>query len=245
MIKAIVLLSRLAHLTRAQFATYYESNHAPFIQTILPGFKLYRRNYISESQSDVWAGPVPPFDDYTELEFADEAAYNRFLACTQEPEILRMIRDDEAHFLDHTKSVLFRAEACTSEIKLGHNDLKGNMVKVIVLLSRLPHITREEFARYYEEHHAPFILTVLPDIKLYRRNHVIGNSEGPEDQRINAAPFDTLTELRFSDEAAYQRFANANLDPDIIARIRADEANFLDHTKTLIFRVDEYSSMIP
>ena len=44
-----------------------------------------------------------------------------------------------------------------------------------------------------------------------------------------------ITEIHFANQADYDAFLNAASDPDVLAQIRADEANFLisDATRSL------------
>ena len=47
------------------------------------------------------------------------------------------------------------------------------MIKIMLLVSRRPDVSREEFRRYYEEHHAPLAATRLPFLVRYVRNYVV------------------------------------------------------------------------
>lgn len=106
------------------------------------------------------------------------------------------------------------------------------MVKTIVLIKRKPELSREEFAKHYEEVHAPLALKHLPMIKRYVRNHVVdvAGMEGPG--------FDCLTELWFDtleDAAKVIEFVQS----DAGQVIRDDEQKFLDSDETISFLVDE------
>ena len=114
------------------------------------------------------------------------------------------------------------------------------MVKVMVLLHRLPGTTREAFRAYYEDHHAPLIQRLAPMIADYRRNYVGDVLNRPRGG--NEPGFDAATQLTFNSEADHQAFKDQIADPAVIAEIRADEANFLDHTRTWRFVVDEQVS---
>jgi uncharacterized protein (TIGR02118 family) len=113
--------------------------------------------------------------------------------------------------------------------------------KSIALLRRRADLSREAFIAYYEERHAPLIRSLLPGIIDYRRNFTNFDtayvSEG-------AAPFDfdVVTELWFTDHAAYDAAMTIATRADIAQRIAEDEANFLDRTGTRMFLVDERES---
>lgn len=113
--------------------------------------------------------------------------------------------------------------------------------KSIALLRRRPDLTREAFIDYYERHHAPLILSLLPGIVEYRRNFTTFEGAFVSD---GAAPFDfdVVTELWFADRAAYDGAMAVATREDVAARIAADEANFLDRSGTRMFLVEERRS---
>ena len=113
--------------------------------------------------------------------------------------------------------------------------------KVIALLAKRDDLTREQFIDYYENHHAPLILSITPEIRAYRRNFA-DFSEAfafPE-----AAPFDfdCVTEIEYADRAAYD--AAIAKQTAAMDRIAADEESFLARGKTRMFIVDTRESAI-
>lgn len=115
--------------------------------------------------------------------------------------------------------------------------------KSIALLRRRPDLTREAFIDYYEQRHAPLIVSLLPGVIEYRRNFATF-----EDAFVSpgAAPFDfdVVTELWFADRAAYDRAMAVATREDIAGRIAADEENFLDRSGTRMFLVEERRSAL-
>jgi hypothetical protein len=118
------------------------------------------------------------------------------------------------------------------------------MYKAIALLKRKAGLSREAFIDYDENHHAPLILATHPQICGYRRNFI--DLEGAFIYPGATAPdFDVITELWYADRAAYEEaIAMFTDNPDIAARIGADEENFLDRSKTRMFIVEEHVSKI-
>lgn len=110
------------------------------------------------------------------------------------------------------------------------------MLKCIALLRKRPDLTRDEFIDYYENNHAPLMSGLFPDFLDYRRNYV--DAAGAFSF---AAPldFDVVTELRFEDRAAYDRFVAKATDPDIARQIAEDEENVFDRGYTRMFVVEE------
>ena len=111
------------------------------------------------------------------------------------------------------------------------------MPKLIALIQKQPQLSRAEFKAYYEANHAPLVGRLLPMIQRYTRSYLPDDPEMPE--REGRADFDVLTELWFADEAALTGFWQRIREPEVIAAIRADEANFLISEATVMYRVDE------
>jgi uncharacterized protein (TIGR02118 family) len=111
------------------------------------------------------------------------------------------------------------------------------MVKAVALITRKSGISREEFAKHYEEVHAPLALKHLPMIKRYLRNHVIDipGAEGPD--------FDCVTEFWLDSMEDALRVVEF-VQSDAGQVIRDDEQKFLDTDKTVFFLADEKVSDI-
>jgi hypothetical protein len=118
------------------------------------------------------------------------------------------------------------------------------MIKVLVFLSRLPHIDREAFKAYYETKHAPMCEQLLPMVDLYQRNYPDPGKVVPAEGRTldETIGFDALTILKFNTPEAYDAHQAALRDPRTRQIILDDEANFLDRSKTRVFVVDERTS---
>lgn len=114
------------------------------------------------------------------------------------------------------------------------------MIKVIALLRTKPGLSRAEFIAYYETRHAPLILSLLPGIVDYRRNYV--DRSGAFQSGVALIDFDSATEMRFADRAAYDRFLAHAARPDVARAIAEDEENVFDRAATRMFVVDETPS---
>lgn len=111
--------------------------------------------------------------------------------------------------------------------------------KVIALLARKPGMTPAQFRHYYETRHVPLIReSFAGHLVEYRRNFIepegaiLGDAAAPAD-------FDVVTEIRFRDRASCEAMLAMHAKTDVGRRIAADEANFLDVTRTRFFRVEE------
>jgi hypothetical protein len=118
------------------------------------------------------------------------------------------------------------------------------LIKLMVFLSRLPHVDREAFQAYYETRHAPLVLRLMPTISGYERNYPDVSKVRPlEGQSVDdVLDWDAVTILRFKDREALNAYKAVLKDEKVMAIIRADEANFLDATRTRLFMVEEHLS---
>jgi uncharacterized protein (TIGR02118 family) len=118
------------------------------------------------------------------------------------------------------------------------------MIKMMVFLSRLPHVDREAFKTYYETRHAPLVLRLMPTIRGYERNYPnVAKVRPPEGKTVDdMVEFDAVTMLRFDSREDFEAYKQVLRDPEIMKVIQADEANFLDNTKTRLFVIEEHVS---
>lgn len=112
------------------------------------------------------------------------------------------------------------------------------MIKAIAFIKKRADITTEQFRHHYETVHAPLIDIVLPYYATYRRNYV----DGPVRPGGEAFAFDVVTELEFASVADYAAWQAALADPETLARIRADEANFVASGESRMYVVSPFES---
>jgi hypothetical protein len=115
------------------------------------------------------------------------------------------------------------------------------MFKLIALLRRKPGTTHEAFREYYEANHVPLATPVMDGlITDYRRNYVqqsfgyFGESDGGQ----AADGFDCVTEVMLPDRASVDALFARMADPEISARIVADEEKFIDRASISIMIVN-------
>src|SRR4051794_23140148 len=101
------------------------------------------------------------------------------------------------------------------------------MYKAIALLKAKPGLSRERFIEYYENHHVPLILRLMPQIMDYKRNYLLPETAYIA-KDIATLDFDAVTELRYRSKADYESAAALLNDPAILKEIGDDEENFLD-----------------
>ena len=106
------------------------------------------------------------------------------------------------------------------------------------MITKRADITSDQFRQHYETVHAPLVDRLLPFYSLYRRNYV---DDAVRRGRAES-DCDVFTELEFATEADYDAWLETLAKPDVLAQIRADEANFLDSRLTRMWRVSPFAS---
>ena len=120
MIKCIALVSRLPHLDRDAFKDYYETRHAPMIPSLFPMMATYARDYPKvrnfrppEGQS---VDDVINFDAITIMTFNSREDFDAYKQVFKDEAVMRRIQEDEAKFLDGSKTRLFVVDECVSDL---------------------------------------------------------------------------------------------------------------------------------
>ncbi|KAI0096665.1 EthD domain-containing protein [Nemania sp. FL0031] len=119
---------------------------------------------------------------------------------------------------------------------------------ILVYLSRKPGTTPEQFRDYYVNSHLPFFRQLagphVPALhtQLYiHRTTTSGDGNTPRNASTPATvffgtqadfDFDVLVTLEFKDVATFQAHYEFMMQPDIAAKIAADEERFLDRSQT-------------
>ncbi|MDP2919254.1 MAG: EthD domain-containing protein [Dehalococcoidia bacterium] len=118
------------------------------------------------------------------------------------------------------------------------------MVKLIYCLRRLPHLSREEFQRYWREHHGPLVVSVkdVNKIRRYVQSHTIWD-ERQEAQRValgRPEPFDGVAELWWD---SAEEFTPQNRTPErqqAGTLLQTDEMKFIDLPRSPLWLAEEY-----
>jgi hypothetical protein len=111
------------------------------------------------------------------------------------------------------------------------------MYNVFAFLNKRGDISTDQFIDYYENNHIPLILSLAPAPLTYKRRYVVHDEKLTE-----ASPnidFDVMTELGFSDRAAFLAWMGKLYGPEAGEQVATDEARFLDRSRTRAYIVDE------
>ncbi len=112
------------------------------------------------------------------------------------------------------------------------------MLKILSYLVKRDGMPAEEFVDYYENHHVPLILSLAPPPVVYKRHYLQrGDALNLGEANID---FDVVTEQVFADRDAFQSWLGAVTAGGAGERVAADEARFLDRTRTRSCVVSDY-----
>lgn len=108
------------------------------------------------------------------------------------------------------------------------------MLKVLAFLTKRKGLEMQELIDYYENHHVPFVLSLVSATPLvYKRSYLVrGDEFNREDEAID---FDVITELVFSDRAGFVKW----IEELSVEAIAADEEQFLDRSRTKAYVIEE------
>jgi len=109
------------------------------------------------------------------------------------------------------------------------------MFRVLGFLSMKDGMKMQEFIDYYEYRHVPLICSLAPTPIVYKRRYV--RREEKLASEGGAVDFDVITELAFSDREAFQAWMAQLLAS---GKVAADEAKFLNRSKTRAYVVEEH-----
>ena len=114
--RLIALICKKPSISEEDFKSYYESNHAPLIESLFPTLTGYKRTYLLKSnmlndtlplESD---GVPSQYNVITELTFDDEEGLYQFFELGKNEDVIEAIRNDEANFLDGEQTIMYRVD---------------------------------------------------------------------------------------------------------------------------------------
>ena len=112
------------------------------------------------------------------------------------------------------------------------------MFKILAFLTKKEGIGTPAFIDYYENRHVPLICSLAPPPLVYKRRYLV---EGEKlTQEGGAVDFDVVTELAFPDRAAYLAWMAQLSRPGAGEQVAADEAMFLDRSRTRAYAIEEH-----
>lgn len=117
------------------------------------------------------------------------------------------------------------------------------MIKFIMCITRHPNMTRAEFKEYWMNRHGPFFMSnaAAMGAKKYVQSHTLDTplNEGLRTSRGMQPEFDGVAEVWFESEEALMEGMSSPEGQKLGAALLEDEGNFIDHSKSSAFIVEE------
>jgi EthD domain-containing protein len=112
------------------------------------------------------------------------------------------------------------------------------MMKVLAFLTKREGMEMQAFIDYYENKHIPLICSLAPAPLVYKRRYLVRGDELTKEG--GAVDFDVVTEQGFLDRAAFLAWMAQLSGPGVGDQVSADEAKFLDRSRTRAYVVEEH-----
>ena len=118
------------------------------------------------------------------------------------------------------------------------------MIKFVMCITRHPSMTREEFQDYWKKKHGPFFMENADAMgaKKYVQSHTLNAplNEGLRTSRNMLPEYDGVAEVWFESEQALMEGMSSPEGQKLAAELQEDENNFIDHSKSCAFIVEEH-----
>ncbi|RLB51691.1 MAG: ethyl tert-butyl ether degradation protein EthD [Deltaproteobacteria bacterium] len=118
------------------------------------------------------------------------------------------------------------------------------MIKFVMCLTRHPSLTRDEFREYWKEKHGPFFMSHADSMgaRKYVQSYTLDTplNEGLRTSRGMLPEYDGVAEVWFDSEEALIAGMSSPEGQELGAALLEDEGNFIDHSKSSAFIVEEH-----
>ncbi len=119
------------------------------------------------------------------------------------------------------------------------------MIKLVFCLRRLPHLSREEFQRYWLNSHGPLVRDLAPalGVKRYVQVHTLRSAFSEAMRAHRGAPddFDGVAELWWESVEDFARSGSTREGREAGRRLLEDEKRFIDLAHSPIWFGEEHS----
>ena len=166
MIKLVYVITRRADYSSEAFYDYWLNRHGPLVAK--QARALHLRKYVQSHTVDnpgnkamrSVRGMLPPVDGITEVWWDSLADMQTAYATPQGAASGRILSEDEAKFIDFTRSQVFLTEEHLIFDRTGGNGLSRDALKVTYLLTKRNDLTQEACHRTWLADHGPLVKSV-------------------------------------------------------------------------------------
>ncbi|MGE0059297.1 MAG: EthD family reductase [Dehalococcoidia bacterium] len=190
------------HLTNrpalADFTRYWTESHGPLFSNTKLLWGYVQHHTLPEAFEGT---PKPTFDGASVFYYESLDALRNPLTTSEALALREEVGKDDRQLFDRSDTWpmhLKRASVVGTEKVLLDGAVTPSMVKLVLLVSRLPGLTIEQFVEHWQEVHAPLVMR-LPGLRRYVQNHPVLEAYG-----VRGMSHDGWAELWFDDLAALQ-----------------------------------------
>jgi len=223
MIKLVGMMNRKQGMSVQDFQSYWLNVHAPMIAKV-PGMRRYVQ---SHSLPEVYGDFPQAYDGMAEAWFDDMQAYDAALVSPA----WQAAVVDAANFIGGGARLLATEVAIIDAYASARE--RASLVKYSGFLTRLPHLTVEEFSRHWREIHAPLVVNDLKGMVRYIQNHAL-----PETYAAASPPsFDGVPQAWFESlEAVPRGLGRPRTEPPTSAASIDSETVFVQPIPAMLAR---------
>ena len=205
MIKLVYVIVRREGLTPGAFRDYWLSRHGPLVAAQAQALRL--KKYVQSHPFDDPAseamraarGMLPPVDGVTEVWWDSLDDFQAAYATPEGAESGRVLAEDEAKFIDFTKSCVFLTEEHLIFDRTGGRGPAPDAVKATYLLARREGLSQAECHATWLADHGPLVKSFAETLRMakYVQSHTIAPeiNAGFQAARGFQPPLDGITEV--------------------------------------------------
>jgi len=113
-------------------------------------------------------------------------------------------------------------------------------------LKKRSDLTRKQFMEYYDNHHVPFMHSILPQgAAVHRRNYVLANESGSDHEVTSQVEdgWDVIVEVFYESREAAEAAMQALAEPETFRRMKEDENRFIQPGSIRRFVVEVHETV--
>ena len=250
MIKLVYVIVRKDGMSAADFREYWLTRHGPLVAAQAEALRL--RRYVQSHPFDDAAseamrsvrGMLPPVDGVTEVWWDSLEDFQAAYATPEGKAAGRVLAEDEARFIDFSKSQVFLTEEHLIFDRTGGRGPGPEAVKATYLLARRDGMTPAECHETWLRDHGPLVKSFAETLNMakYVQSHTIAPelNAGFQASRNFLPPLDGITEVWVN---ALEEMA-APADPEAAraagAALVEDERRFVQMDRSRLFLTREH-----
>lgn len=250
MIKLVYVITRRADLTPEAFYDYWLTRHAPLVAAQAEALHLrkYVQSHLVDHPSNEALrsarGMLPPVDGITEVWWDSVEDMQAAYATDAGAQSGRVLGEDEAKFIDFSKSTVFLTEEHLIFDRTGGKGPGPEAVKVTYLLTRKDGLSPAECHATWLKDHGPLVTSFAEVSRMakYVQSHTIAPevNEGFRAQGGFSPPLDGITEVWINSLAEMEGGGDAEARRAAGAAMVEDERRFVQMDKSRCFLTREH-----